>query len=351
MSLKQPQNFTDRYFPSSKEIPDQLRAMAQKLVEREKFLFEIIPVETLDEAIQTALTSDIEASYAIEREYLDSDVIKSFVISSLGLKITDWSETDWASGGDDDFIPREQRAVQGIMSCLNDRPLTHEMIFKINGLARGEKISAYRKHPEIVRRGTQVIYEAPDADLVPGLMHELLNWWNDDRLNLAPPIGAALAHYRFVAIHPFRDGNGRVARALAEKALITSRKTIFRPYSLSAQILREQSDYYAALLTGDPYIFTRYILEMHAKAIDVGIENARRLDFLRLFFKRGKFSKAEKSVIAKMSVTPQAKWREDDFYLIEDAASVFQKLKTRGVINRDGSLNQNWRPGASTKPQ
>lgn len=319
------------------------------LVEREKFLFEIIPADTLDEAIQDALASDIEASYAIEQEFLDSEVLKSYVISSMGLKTTDWTENDWAQDSDD-FVPREQRAVQGIMVCLNDDPLTHEMIFRTNGLARGEDIRAYRDHPEVVRRGSQIIYSAPDADQVYGLMDDMLAWWNGNRLSLAPPIGAALVHYRFTAIHPFLDGNGRTVRALAEKALITDRKTIFRPYSLSAQILRERGDYYAALQTGDPFLFVRFILEMHAKAIENGIENARRLDFLRLFFKRDKFSGAERAVIAKMSTAPDSYWRGDDFYLVENGAEVFRKLQNKGVISKTGVLNKAWRLGTRTKP-
>lgn len=328
------------------EIPSSLIDRVNKLSERERFLFDVIDGDAFNEAIFEALTDNIVASYQIEREYLDPDVVKPFVISGMGLKADDWIETDLIAGKADGFVPREQRAVQAIMSCLNDNPLTHDMIFKVNGLACGDTKYAYRNHAEVVRNAVKVVYRAPNPQHIPRLMDEFLFWWNGERKLMPQAIGSAIAHYGFVAIHPFADGNGRTARALAEKALITSKETVFRPYSLPSAILKKQMEYYAALRTGDPYVFIEYVLNVNADAIENGIREARRLHFLKGFFRRAEFSFAEKSVLRKMSTEPESKWIPDDFYLISDGRNIFETLQERGVI--DGKLNLGFEPTENT---
>ena len=94
----------------------------------------------------------------------------------------------------------------------------------------------------------QVHFDAPEAARVPKEMERFLTWFN------APPredsvIRAALAHFWFVTIHPFADGNGRIARAIADLALARSDGQAERFYSMSAQIETERGEYYAVLET------------------------------------------------------------------------------------------------------
>jgi len=91
-----------------------------------------------------------------------------------------------------------------------------------------------------------VHFEAPDAQRIPQEMRTFLTWFN------APPatdpiLHAGLAHFRFVTIHPFDDGNGRLARAVSEMALARSDGSPQRFYSMSAQIETERRDYYDML--------------------------------------------------------------------------------------------------------
>jgi Fic family protein len=91
-----------------------------------------------------------------------------------------------------------------------------------------------------------VHYEAPAAALLPGEMARLLAWVNGaDRTD--PVLRAALAHLWFVTIHPFDDGNGRIARAIADWQLAGSEHSAQRFYSMSAQIRHERNDYYDLL--------------------------------------------------------------------------------------------------------
>src|SRR5262249_6587725 len=92
----------------------------------------------------------------------------------------------------------------------------------------------------------RVHYDAPPADRLPAEMRMFLEWFNGPAL-IDPVLKAALAHLWFVTIHPFDDGNGRIARAIADLALARSEQTPQRFYSMAAQIQLERNDYYEIL--------------------------------------------------------------------------------------------------------
>src|SRR4029079_11440560 len=92
----------------------------------------------------------------------------------------------------------------------------------------------------------RVHFEAPAAGRLDAEMHRFLDWFNGDA-TAEPVLKAALAHLWFVTIHPFDDGNGRIARAIGDLALARSERSPKRFYSMSAQIQLERNDYYAIL--------------------------------------------------------------------------------------------------------
>ena len=96
-----------------------------------------------------------------------------------------------------------------------------------------------------VGKGT-VHYEAPPAQRIPEEMERFLNWFARPE-KMDPLLRAGLAHLWFVTIHPFDDGNGRIARAIADMALAREEETGRRFYSMSAQIRCEREQYYALL--------------------------------------------------------------------------------------------------------
>ncbi len=112
------------------------------------------------------------------------------------------------------------------------------------------RTGAWRTGPVQVVSGPagreQVHFDGPEAGRVPGEMRAFLDWFN------SPPetggaLRAGIAHLRFVAIHPFEDGNGRIARALTDMALARSQQSPLRLHSMSHRILRERAGYYRAL--------------------------------------------------------------------------------------------------------
>ena len=98
------------------------------------------------------------------------------------------------------------------------------------------------------RMGKEIIhYEAMPHDHVDEEMKLFFEWWRESRGTMDGIIRAAIAHFRFVTIHPFEDGNGRIARALTDMALAQDDRQTQRYYSLSSQINAERESYYAAL--------------------------------------------------------------------------------------------------------
>jgi Fic family protein len=112
----------------------------------------------------------------------------------------------------------------------------------------------------------------PNADRLDGEMEAFLNWFNAEQ-PIDPIIKAGLAHFWFVTIHPFEDGNGRIARAIADMALSRADGTENRFYSMSAQIEVERKAYYAVLErqqrdTVDVTAWLSWFLDCLSRAID-----------------------------------------------------------------------------------
>jgi len=141
-------------------------------------------------------------------------------------------------------------------------PLTHERLQsshaglfpKAVGEASKPWMGAYRTvfdGPMRVLSGPvgreRVHFEAPAAGDVSRMMDDFLAWYNGSRHTMNGLIRAAIAHLRFLTIHPFHDGNGRIARAIADMTLAQDEDSGDRFYSLSAQIQQERSAYYDAL--------------------------------------------------------------------------------------------------------
>ncbi len=94
----------------------------------------------------------------------------------------------------------------------------------------------------------RIHYEAPAAELLEKEMTAFMDWFNHT-LDIDPVLKAGVAHFWFVTIHPFDDGNGRIARAIADMQLARSDESKQRFYSMSAQIRKERNDYYDILET------------------------------------------------------------------------------------------------------
>jgi Fic family protein len=205
------------------------------------------------EAVLQTLTEDVLKSSEIEGEILDKEQVRSSIARRLGMDIGALAPVD--------------RDVEGVVEMMLDAtqtyqaPLTDERLFAWHaalfptGRSGMTKIivGAWRDEasgPMQVVSGPigreKVHYEAPAAARLDGEMAAFVEWFNS-AAPLDPVLKAAIAHLWFVTIHPFEDGNGRIARAIADMMLARSEGSPQRFYSMSAQIRLERKDYYAIL--------------------------------------------------------------------------------------------------------
>jgi Fic family protein len=206
-----------------------------------------------EEAVLRTLTQDVLKSSEIEGEVLDADQVRSSIARRLGMDIGALTPAD--------------RNVEGVVEMMldatqnYDQPLTTERLFGWHaalfptGYSGMSKIIVGdwrddRDGPMQVVSGAigreKVHYQALPAPEVPGAMDVFLAWFND-KPAIDPVLVAAVSHLWFVTIHPFEDGNGRSARAIADMALARSEGTRQRFYSMSAQIRLERNAYYDTL--------------------------------------------------------------------------------------------------------
>lgn len=134
-----------------------------------------------------------------------------------------------------------------------------------------EKSGDFRVGQEGVFNGEQCIFMAPPAQFVPQLMEELFDWMKKSQREVHPLILSSVFHYEFVFIHPFADGNGRMAR-LWHTAILSKWKPIFEYIPLESQIEKFQEDYYDAIakchMAGESTLFIEFMLGQIDKILD-----------------------------------------------------------------------------------
>lgn len=134
-----------------------------------------------------------------------------------------------------------------------------------------EESGKFRSGEEGVFNGDQCIFMAPPAQFVPQLMNELFDWMKEAQNTVHPLILSSVFHYEFVFIHPFSDGNGRMAR-LWQTAILSKWKSIFEYIPVESQIEKFQAEYYEAIsqchIAGESTIFIQFMLSQIDKILD-----------------------------------------------------------------------------------
>ena len=205
------------------------------------------------EANLTTLTADVTQSSAIEGERLDAAQVRSSIARRLGLDFGGNSKTS--------------REVEGVVEMMLDAtqkyaaPLTAERLFGWHAALfptgrsgmRRIKVGAWRPTaagPMQVVSGPigreRIHFEAPEAKRLRRETAAFLNWFERAK-EIDPVLKAGIAHFWFVTLHPFEDGNGRISRAIADLALARAEGTSERFYSMSTQIEAEKKQYHLQL--------------------------------------------------------------------------------------------------------
>lgn len=238
-----------------------------------------------EEAILSTLTLDVLKSSEIEGEMLNYEQVRSSIARKLGLEYAGLLHVD--------------RNVEGVVEMMLDatqkynEPLDHERLFGWHaalfptGWSGMHRIDAgcYRKGEMQVVSGPmgreKIHYQAPPPECVKQEMDAFLNWFNGET-EIDVVLKAAIAHFWFIIIHPFDDGNGRIARAIADMQLARSEDSSQRFYSLSSEILIEKKGYYEVLQkvqysSGDITEWLYWFLNCMHRALMVTDETMKRV--------------------------------------------------------------------------
>jgi len=215
---------------------------------------EALGFDLRQEAVLQTLTADVLKSSEIEGEKLDVQQVRSSVARRLGMDV----------GG----MVAADRHVEGVVEMMldatrrYDQALTADRLYAWHAALfptgrsgmRRIRVGAWRDDstgPMQVVSGPigreRVHYEGPAAGRLEKEMSAFLEWFEGAGADGDPVLKAGLAHFWFVTIHPFDDGNGRIARAIADLALARSEGSAQRFYSMSSQIRKERAAYYDVL--------------------------------------------------------------------------------------------------------
>lgn len=255
-----------------------------------------------DEALKTS---------EIEGEMLNRDSLQSSLRQQLGL------------GTDKRHIPPRERGISQMMIDLYNtfaRPLSHKTLHRwhkmvMTGARDSDTVGDYRRHGEVMQvvsgplGSEKVHFEAPPSDRIKTEMTDFIGWFNDTAPNkdqaLPPVTRAGITHLYFESIHPFEDGNGRIGRALSEKALAQS---LGQPslIALAYTIERRRKAYYEMLEDSNKdNEITRWLVWFAEIILESQQTTLKRVEFYiakTRFYNRfhGQFNERQEKVIARM---------------------------------------------------
>lgn len=300
---------------------------------------ENIGFELREEAVLATLTEDVLKTSEIEGELLNPEEVRSSVAQRLGMEI---------SG-----LPNASRNVEGVVEMMLDatqqykESLTKDRLFGWHsalfpaGRSGRHKITVgdWRKDengPMQVISGPmgkeKIHYIAPAAVKLEGEMNLFIEWFNTDE-DMEPVIKSAIAHLWFVSIHPFDDGNGRIARAIADSQLARTDRTNQRFYSISAQIMNSKNGYYNILESSqkgnmDVSQWLVWYFERLTEALEATNETLSKIlvkaEFWKLY-KETPFNKRQVEMINKL---------QDDFFGKLNSSKWAKMMK----VHRDTAL-------------
>jgi Fic family protein len=306
---------------------------------------------TKEEATLVTLTLDVIKSSEIEGEKLDYNQVRSSIAKRLGINLAGLVPVNRNVEG---IVELMLDATQNFQKSLTKKRLFgwHAALFPTghSGMHKIE-VGCYRTGEMQIVSGAmgkeKIHYEAVPADSVKEEMDKFLKWFND-KSPIDPVLKAAIAHFWFIIIHPFDDGNGRIARAISDLMLARADKTSERFYSMSSQILIERKQYYEILQkvqhsSGDITDWLYWFLNCLKNAL-VETENTlnkilRKTDFWKIN-EHKEFNKRQRLLINKLfdgfdGKLKSSKWAKIAKCSPDTALRDIKDLIEKGVLQQD----------------
>ena len=316
-----------------------------------------IGFELRNEAGMEALSSEILESARIEGETLNRADVRSSVARRMEIVLKERAAPP----------SRETEArVDMMMDATRNwaAPMTRERLFSWHAALfptgwsgmRRIRVGAFRTDEEgpmqvVSRHGAleRVHFEAPPAPRIPAETDALLAWLGDGADAPPPLVRAALAHLWFLTLHPFDDGNGRLARALVEWLLARAERSGLRFYSLSARIQKEKEDYYGEIQraqrgTMDATRWIRWFAGCHSRALEDAEAQLSSIFRKAAFWRRhadAGFNESQRAMLNRLldgftGNLTSTKWAKIRKVSQDTATREINDLLARGVLVRRG---------------
>lgn len=267
--------------------------------------------------------NSIHSSLAIENNPLSLNQVKDVINGKMVI-------------GDKKDIQEVKNAYNAYNELENINPYSIEDIKKIHGIMTfliQDDSGKFRNHGEGVYDGENLIFMCPPSKLVPSLIEQLFNWLNESKETVNPLILSSVFHYEFVFIHPFSDGNGRVAR-LWQTALLAKWEKIFEYIPIESLIKKYQNDYYKAIHNcnnkGNSNEFIEFMLKMIDETLDELLETTTQ-------------ETTQEKIIELIKKNPSITQKDmaEKLKITRDGVSYnIKKLKENGIIKRIGSTKK-----------
>ena len=234
-------------------------------------------VASISEKIgRITLLSDMEAKPHLRKNNRIKSIHSSLKIEANSLSLN--QGRDVINGklvlGEQKEIQEVKNAYDAYEKILELDPYSIDDLKKFHGIMTRyivEESGDFRRGEEGVFNGEQCIFMAPPAQYVPQLMNELFGWMREAQTKVHPLVLSSVFHYEFVFIHPFSDGNGRMAR-LWHTAILSKWKPIFEYIPIESQVEKFQEDYYDAIarchVEGESTFFIEFMLSQIDKILD-----------------------------------------------------------------------------------
>lgn len=234
-------------------------------------------VASISEKIgRITLLSDMEAKPHLRKNNRIKSIHSSLKIEANSLSLN--QVRDVINGklvlGEQKEIQEVKNAYDAYEKILELDPYSIDDLKKFHGIMTRyivEESGDFRRGEEGVFNGEQCIFMAPPAQYVPQLMNELFGWMREAQKKVHPLVLSSVFHYEFVFIHPFSDGNGRMAR-LWHTAILSKWKPIFEYIPIESQVEKFQEDYYDAIarchVEGESTFFIEFMLSQIDKILD-----------------------------------------------------------------------------------
>jgi Fic family protein len=243
-------------------------------------------IDEISSLRERILNSKISVAWKpiMQREAIIRNAMGSTAIEGYVLSLPEVEALSNRKNTDSEFNDNE-KAVFNYLAALKyiqktpKTSLDNEFILKLHsiatkGMLKDEMSGHYRSIQNYVVTGTgQIMYTPPEPGEVKGLIETLIKWVNNESDKYLPVISSGILHFQFVSIHPFIDGNGRVARLLGTWDLLRRKFDTNHIFSIDDIIYEHKNAYYSALIAGqragdDMTTWLEYYLEIVAESLD-----------------------------------------------------------------------------------